>query len=69
MLYATTLDQSMRVLFIQENEEYKKNALHYLSRTFVGLESRNSTFEKGVSTILLYKNALVPPALPHEADL
>lgn len=46
LLYIIALDESLRALLAQNNEEGKKHALYYFSRTMAGAELNYSPIEK-----------------------
>ena len=46
VLYIAALEQSLRALLAQKNEEEKEKALYYLSRKLTGVELRYSPIEK-----------------------
>jgi len=49
LLYVRAMDHFLSALLTQKNDEGTEHAIHYLSRTLIGAESRHNPIKKGVS--------------------
>ncbi|XP_020598499.1 uncharacterized protein LOC110038079 [Phalaenopsis equestris] len=69
ILYIATLDESIRALLAQMNEEEKENALYYLSRRFIPAEMRYPPIEKHCLSLVFSVQKLRHYMLSHHVDL